>query len=299
MLVTLLVANAGAMEALPICLSLLVPEYIAIILSVTAVLIFGEVGPQAICTGPNQLKIAASLAPVVKLLMIIESIVSFPLGKLLDLVLGEHGKSRYRNTDLKSLIELHSENALKDMLDEHGTEEGVGLSQAQAQLINGTIDLINLTAEDIMKPYDKVTAIDEDTVVNEEFLSKITSSGFSRYPVYRGGNRNIIMGILLSKRLIGLAATNKPLKELGIKLRNPLIIPPSMCLTDLLGEFQKGKSHMALVTKNTKAMQKYLGLNAQNSVVGEHMGAVSAVVEDAVIEGMITLEDVIEKAMGG
>jgi hypothetical protein len=51
MLVTLLLCNAGAMETLPIFLDRLVPQVVAIICSVTLILIFGEVIPQAICTG--------------------------------------------------------------------------------------------------------------------------------------------------------------------------------------------------------------------------------------------------------
>jgi metal transporter CNNM len=46
LLVTLLLTNAIAMEALPIFLDALMPAYVAIILSTTAVLIFGEVLPQ-------------------------------------------------------------------------------------------------------------------------------------------------------------------------------------------------------------------------------------------------------------
>ena len=52
-LVTLLLANAVAAEALPLFLDKLVPEYLAIVLSVTFVLIFGEIIPSAICTGPQ------------------------------------------------------------------------------------------------------------------------------------------------------------------------------------------------------------------------------------------------------
>ena len=62
-LVTLLLANAGAAEALPLFLDKLVPEYIAIILSVTFVLIFGEIIPSAVCTGPQQVDIASFTAP--------------------------------------------------------------------------------------------------------------------------------------------------------------------------------------------------------------------------------------------
>ena len=43
LLVTLLLFNAIAMEALPIFLGALVPNYIAVLISVTLVLIFGEV----------------------------------------------------------------------------------------------------------------------------------------------------------------------------------------------------------------------------------------------------------------
>jgi hypothetical protein len=48
LLVTLLLTNAVAMEALPIFLDAIVPAAVAIILSTTAVLIFGEVIPQVI-----------------------------------------------------------------------------------------------------------------------------------------------------------------------------------------------------------------------------------------------------------
>jgi metal transporter CNNM len=65
MLVTLLLCNAGAMETLPLFLDKMVSPALAIILSVTLVLIFGEIIPQALCTGSNQLCIAYYLCPVV------------------------------------------------------------------------------------------------------------------------------------------------------------------------------------------------------------------------------------------
>lgn len=45
MLVTLLLCNAGCMEALPLCLDKLLPEWAAIVCSVTCVLFFGEIIP--------------------------------------------------------------------------------------------------------------------------------------------------------------------------------------------------------------------------------------------------------------
>lgn len=46
LLVTLLLSNAVAMETLPIFLDAIVPAFLAIIISTTAVLVFGEVLPQ-------------------------------------------------------------------------------------------------------------------------------------------------------------------------------------------------------------------------------------------------------------
>jgi len=45
LLVTLLVSNAACLESLPIFLDKLVPSWLAIVLSVTAVLFFGEIIP--------------------------------------------------------------------------------------------------------------------------------------------------------------------------------------------------------------------------------------------------------------
>lgn len=53
MLVTLLLFNALCMETLPLFLDKMVPEVWAVLISVTAILAFGEIIPQAVCTGPS------------------------------------------------------------------------------------------------------------------------------------------------------------------------------------------------------------------------------------------------------
>jgi hypothetical protein len=66
LLVTLLLLNSAANEMLPLWLDRIVPQWAAIVLSVTLVLVFGEILPSAIFTGPNQIPIAAAFAPVGK-----------------------------------------------------------------------------------------------------------------------------------------------------------------------------------------------------------------------------------------
>jgi metal transporter CNNM len=127
MLVTLLFCNATAMEALPIALDKLVPTWAAILCSVTGVLVFGEIIPQALCTGPSQNKIAVMMCPIVKLLMYLTFPISWPIAKGLDALMGEHELQRYNNDELKNLILLHSKAALREIDQEHLPEDVLGL----------------------------------------------------------------------------------------------------------------------------------------------------------------------------
>ncbi|KAG3157578.1 hypothetical protein PI126_g8242 [Phytophthora idaei] len=110
LLVTLLIVNASANEALPIFLDKLVPEGVSIILSVTCVLMFGEIIPSAIFTGPNQLRIAAALTPGVKALMAVVFPIAYPISKLLDWWIGaDHDAAQYKRNELKALVTLQRE----------------------------------------------------------------------------------------------------------------------------------------------------------------------------------------------
>ena len=113
LLVTLLLFNSLAAEALPLFLDNLVPSYVAVIISVTMVLFFGEIFPSAFFSGPNQLKIAASLSGLVWFLMALFLPIAFPVARFLDWFLGEEeggGGKRYNRTELTALIEIHQGN---------------------------------------------------------------------------------------------------------------------------------------------------------------------------------------------
>ncbi|CAI5933920.1 unnamed protein product [Closterium sp. NIES-64] len=86
LLVTLLLCNAVAMEALPVFLDRLVPPAVAIALSVSFVLLFGEVIPQAVCSRYG-LAVGANLIPLVRCLMLLCWPIAFPIAKVLDYLL--------------------------------------------------------------------------------------------------------------------------------------------------------------------------------------------------------------------
>jgi metal transporter CNNM len=126
LLVTLLIGNAAAMEALPIFLNQLIPEYAAIILSVTFVLIFGEIIPQALFT-KYRLTIGSALSPLVWGLQFICFPISYPIAMILDCCLGEDHPTIYRRAELKELTTLH----LMDAAHGHGN-----LSHDEVQFVS-------------------------------------------------------------------------------------------------------------------------------------------------------------------
>lgn len=107
LLVTLLLTNAICMEFLPILLEDLVGNTIALILSVTCLLLFGEIIPQAVCSKYG-LKISALCSPIVWAMIFCTFLISYPLARILDAILGKHNIALFRRNELKELITLHS-----------------------------------------------------------------------------------------------------------------------------------------------------------------------------------------------
>ena len=109
LLCTLLFVNAGANEALPLCLNELLPPYAVITVSVTLVLLFGEILPTAIFTGPRRLRIAAHCVPATRALMWLTAPISFPMSLALDRAIGvgHHGETRLDRRQIGTLIGLH------------------------------------------------------------------------------------------------------------------------------------------------------------------------------------------------
>ncbi|PPD97309.1 hypothetical protein GOBAR_DD05654 [Gossypium barbadense] len=303
LLVTLLLCNAVAMEALPIYLDKLFNEYVAIILSVTFVLAFGEVIPQALCTRYG-LAIGANLSGLVRVLMILCFPIAYPVGKVLDWMLG-HNEALFRRAQLKALVSIHSQEAGK----------GGELTHDETTIISGALDLTEKTAEEAMTPIESTFSLDVNSKLDWEAMGKILARGHSRVPVYSGNPKNII-GLLLVKSLLTVRPeTETPVSAVSIR-RIPRV-PSDMPLYDILNEFQKGSSHMAAVVRGKSK-------NASATVDGEKNEKPESVtvdidksfkpplcknaatngpsmtsedIEDGEVIGIITLEDVFEELL--
>ncbi|KAJ6794289.1 DUF21 domain-containing protein-like [Iris pallida] len=149
LLVTLLLCNAAAMEALPIFLDKIFHPLLAIILSVTFVLAFGEVIPQAICTRYG-LAVGANFVWLVRILMLVCYPISYPVGKLLDYALGHNESALFRRAQLKALVSIHGKEAGK----------GGELTHDETTIISGALDLTEKTAEEAMTPIESTFSLD-------------------------------------------------------------------------------------------------------------------------------------------
>ena len=86
------------------------------------------------------------------------------------------------------------------------------------------------------------------------------------------------------------------MKDLGIKLKPPLVIRPNMTLVNLLREFRSGKSHMAFITEQVKLLQSKFGLNHNNSMDYNMLSGGNFDESKKIkIFRIVTLEDVIEQ----
>ncbi|CAN8324450.1 unnamed protein product [Cochlearia groenlandica] len=235
LLVTLLLCNAVAMEGLPIYLDKLFNEYVAIILSVTFVLAFGEVIPQAICTRYG-LAVGANFVWLVRILMVLCYPIAFPIGKILDLVLG-HNDALFRRAQLKALVSIHSQEAGK----------GGELTHDETTIISGALDLTEKTAQEAMTPIESTFSLDVNSKLDWEAMGKILARGHSRVPVYSGNPKNVI-GLLLVKSLLTVRPETETFVS-AVCIRRIPRVPADMPLYDILNEFQKGSSHMAAVVK--------------------------------------------------
>ncbi|KAH1232482.1 DUF21 domain-containing protein [Glycine soja] len=137
LLCTLLIGNSLAMEALPIFLDSLVHPAAAILISVTLILMFGEILPQATCTRYG-LTVGATLAPLVRVLLIVFFPLSYPISKVLDWMLGKGHAALLKRAELKTFVNFHGNELQKYDAAIHFCEQSQHLAETNFVLANNT-----------------------------------------------------------------------------------------------------------------------------------------------------------------
>ncbi|MBA2340571.1 MAG: HlyC/CorC family transporter, partial [Pyrinomonadaceae bacterium] len=142
------------------------------------------------------------------------------------------------------------------------------LEAGEQQLINRILDFSEAEVREAMVPRTAVAALPTSASL-EEAESAFCSLGYSRLPVYREQLDNII-GVLFMKEMLPCLRRQDPNPfELEKLLHPPMFVPATAKLGSVLAQMQGAQSHIAFV-------------------IDEHGG----------IEGIVTLEDLLEEIVG-
>ena len=152
-----------------------------------------------------------------------------------------------------------------DLLVDTSYDEGV-LNETEKDMLHNMFKFSDLTAREVMIPRTDMVCVPSDMTLDE--VNQLASENqYTRYPVYEG-DIDHITGLIHVKDLYSLSIKDEvcPIEKI---IRNIMLIPETMTMDNLVREFKKNKSQMAVVV--------------------DEFGGTS---------GIITLEDVLEEIFG-
>jgi putative hemolysin len=266
LLATILIGNtlvnaAAASIATSLLVSVLPEEHrgraviYATIATTLLLLIFSEINPK-IFAAHNAVRTATVFAYPIRAVMFLLA----PVVKLFSLLSG---------------LLMPSSRAAKDASGRAVNEEETriaihagarGLSALRRRIVSGALDISSRPIKEVMVPRPEVKAIEIDSN-REQVLAAIRSTGYSRYPVFRGRLDNI-EGIVHSKDVVAYLIDNKSFSVNDV-MRKPFFVPELASLEKVLLQMQEKAAHMALVVD-----------------------------EFGNVDGLVTLEDIIEEIVG-
>ena len=219
------------------------------------ILLFGEITPKSLAHR-HAFRFALIFAPIFRVLEWALAPVILPLTFLVEkFSKGEKLKTGLSEDELKAAIEL-SQKAGKIDADEK-------------ELVHNVLEFGDILAEEIMTPRSEIFALSGGRNPTAA-LAEISEAGFSRIPIF-GKDSDEILGILTLYILVQHLAekADDSAKIADLPLLEPLEIPPSLRIDNLLKLFQKEKKHLALIYD-----------------------------ENGGLIGLVTLEDVLEEIFG-
>jgi Mg2+/Co2+ transporter CorB len=223
------------------------------------IIVFSEVVPKAIAVAKPE-KIALFSAPAIVILL--------KLFKPLNILLAYVVRIFCFIFRINLKQEVSVEDEVRGVIEHHMYEGNV--VKDDRDMLGGILDIRNMVTADIMIHRSKVFAISIDTP-NEKLLKTALASNHTRIPIWEKTPDNII-GILHIKDLVrkihGAKINEKDINVRSL-LKTPIFVPDNALLTQQLQIFKEGQSHLACVVD-----------------------------EYGDLQGIITMEDVIEEVFG-
>lgn len=148
-----------------------------------------------------------------------------------------------------------TEEEIKHLVAE-GAEQGV-IDDSERNMVNRALSFGERTVDSLMTPRTDIAWLDAAAPL-EENLAVMRESPYSRYPVKRGGEQDVI-GVLQLKDLTDSLA-GKPV-ELFRKVSPPLFVPETAKAVSLLEKFRESETPLALVVDEYGDIQGMVTLN--------------------------------------
>jgi putative hemolysin len=159
-------------------------------------------------------------------------------------------------------------------------EQGV-IDEDERNMLNRVLRLGDRSAQSLMTPRTRICWLDADASVDEN-LAAMRETPFSRYPVYRGADSDVL-GILEVKHLAGRVCRDNT--ELLRDLRPALYVSDSTNALKLLEIFREEQQTLALVVDEYGDIQGMVSINdLLGAVLGRAQASESAEDEPLVVE---------------
>ncbi|MGA3057347.1 MAG: hemolysin family protein [Candidatus Limnocylindrales bacterium] len=220
-------------------------------------IVFGELVPKTLALAHTDRYAIVLAGPVEVLGRILGPVVSV-LTWVTRVIAGGFG------ADVQTRAQISTEE-LK-LIVERGGEEGI-LEAEEEQMISAVIGLGDRRVHEVMVPRTDMSALPV-TATLDEAIDTIIAEGHSRIPVFEATIDKVV-GILYAKDLLPFLKGEDKRPNLRTLLRQPLFVPESMSIDDLLHQLQRRKVHIAIV------LDEYGGT-----------------------AGLVTIEDLLEEIVG-
>jgi Mg2+/Co2+ transporter CorB len=166
-------------------------------------------------------------------------------------------------------------------------EAGSRISTRYRTMLLSILDLEKVTVDDVMVPHNEIIGIDLDDD-DDEIEQIVSSSQHTRLPVYRD-NIDEVVGILHLRELANLAKQDLTKTTLQGLLTEPYFVPEGTPLSTQLVQFQRRHERIALVVDEYGDIQGIVTLeDILEEIVGEFTTDPADQGEDVVSEGSNT-----------
>ncbi|MBD0289089.1 MAG: gliding motility-associated protein GldE [Flavisolibacter sp.] len=200
----------------------------------------------------NNLRFAYSVSAVVEGLHLLLRRISVSMVSIADNISRQSGVHKMESTSLRELNEAIDVNTVET-------------SMGEKNILKGIVKFGNISVKQIMRFRMDVSGL-EYRLSFTDVIKRVEELHYSRLPVYKT-NLDEIVGIINTRDL--LPFLNEKDYDWHTLIRPPFFVPESKLIKDLLEEFQKKRTHFAIVV--------------------DEFGGTS---------GIVTMEDILEEIIG-